>query len=105
MLFQNLIANAIKFHRPGVPPYVEITVSAMNSYYLFRISDNGIGIPAEFKDSIFTLFQRLHGRGEYEGTGIGLSLCKKVVKSHLGEIWLDPNVTEGTTFCVQLPKP
>lgn len=105
LLFQNLIANAIKFHRPGVPPYVEISVSSMNSYYLFRVSDNGIGIPAEFKDSIFTLFQRLHGRAEYEGTGIGLSLCKKVVKSHLGEIWLDPNVTEGTTFCIQLPKP
>ncbi|MEL7534717.1 MAG: tetratricopeptide repeat protein [Bacteroidota bacterium] len=105
LLFQNLISNAIKFHRKGVNPEIKVSVSAMASNYLFRISDNGIGIPAEFKDAIFTLFQRLHARNEYEGTGIGLALCKKVVKSHLGEIWLDPAVTEGTTFCIQLPRP
>lgn len=105
LLFQNLISNAIKFHRKGITPEINVSVSAMSSYYLFRISDNGIGIPAEFKDAIFTLFQRLHSRTEYEGTGIGLALCKKVVKSHMGEIWLDPAVTEGTTFCIQLPRP
>ncbi|MFK7922308.1 MAG: tetratricopeptide repeat protein [Bacteroidia bacterium] len=105
LLFQNLISNAIKFHRKGVAPEINLSVSAMSSNYLFRISDNGIGIPAEFKDAIFTLFQRLHARSEYEGTGIGLALCKKVVKSHMGEIWLDPVVTEGTTFCIQLPRP
>lgn len=105
MLWQNLIANAIKFHRPDVPPVVRIAWepdTPAERGWQFSVSDNGIGIAPEFADKVFVIFQRLHGRDEYSGTGIGLALCKKIVEFHGGRIWIDTTYTEGARFCFTL---
>jgi signal transduction histidine kinase len=105
MLWQNLIGNAIKFRAPGSPPVVRISVSAEpEGVWQFCVEDNGIGIPAEFAEKIFVIFQRLHGRDAYPGTGIGLALCKRIVEYHGGEISLDASYTEGTRICFTLPQ-
>ncbi|BBZ04522.1 histidine kinase [Mycolicibacterium chitae] len=107
MLFQNLIGNAMKFRRPEVPPRVVVECGpAPESFgegWLIRVADNGIGIPEEFAEKVFVIFQRLHGRDVYSGTGIGLALCKKIVEYHGGTIWIDPSYTDGTRFCFTLP--
>lgn len=104
LLFQNLISNAIKFHKPGVPPIVLIKARKRKDSIVVSIKDNGIGIPARYKEKIFAVFQRLHPRAEYEGTGIGLAICKKIV-SHLdGEIWFESEEGKGTTFFVQFKQ-
>ena len=114
-LFQNLIANALKFHRPGVPPVVEITgelvdraptePDAGGPVPMCRVSvrDNGIGFDEKYRDRIFDVFQRLHGRDEYEGTGVGLAICRKIVERHGGTITAHSRVGEGATFVVELP--
>ncbi len=103
-LFQNLIANAIKFHRDGVPPVIDISATDEGGYWKFSISDNGIGIKPEHFDNIFKLFKKLHSKSEYSGTGIGLSLCKQIVEQHDGEIWIDSILNKGTTFHFTLKK-
>ncbi|MCZ4103482.1 sensor histidine kinase [Streptomyces sp. DSM 41987] len=106
MLWQNLIGNAIKFRHPDRAPAIHITVDAEPddpTMRRFAVTDNGIGIPAEFTDKVFVIFQRLHGRGEYEGTGIGLSLCKKIVENSGGRIWIDSAHTTGTRIAFTLP--
>jgi len=107
MLWQNLIGNAIKFHREGVAPRIVIEVEqahgADDGDWLFSVSDNGIGIAEEFTDKIFVIFQRLHARDEYSGTGIGLALCKKIVEHHGGSIRVDTSYTQGTRFLFTLP--
>jgi signal transduction histidine kinase len=107
MLWQNLIGNAVKFQREGVAPRIVIEVEqatgADDGDWLFSITDNGIGIAEEFTDKIFVIFQRLHGRDEYSGTGIGLALCKKIVEHHGGSIWVDNSYTQGTRFLFTLP--
>ncbi|MGV9411555.1 sensor histidine kinase [Nocardia sp. NPDC003693] len=105
MLWQNLIGNAIKFQRPGEPPRVRIECEAEpgeETGWRFSISDNGIGIAPEFADKVFVIFQRLHSRDEYSGTGIGLALSKKIVEFHGGRIWIDTAYTGGTRFCFTL---
>ncbi|WP_433475945.1 sensor histidine kinase [Spirillospora sp. CA-142024] len=105
-LFQNLIGNAIKFRREGVPPRVTIDVRGAGDEWEFRCADNGIGIEPRYADRIFLIFQRLHPRDEYTGTGIGLALCKKIVEYHGGRIWLDTGDSggaPGTTFHWTLP--
>lgn len=102
-LFQNLIDNAIKF-RTEENPEVLISVQEQGSRYHFTVRDNGIGINPEFQDKIFSIFQRLHGRDEYEGTGIGLAVCKKIVEHHGGRIWIDSKVESGTSFNFTLKK-
>ncbi|AWM37740.1 Phytochrome-like protein cph1 [Gemmata obscuriglobus] len=114
-LFQNLIANAVKFQRPGVPPVVQITgelaaqVPLNNegaepiSVCRITVRDNGIGFDDKYRDRIFEVFQRLHGRDEYEGTGVGLAICRKIVERHGGAIEAHGISGEGATFVVVLP--
>jgi signal transduction histidine kinase len=105
-LFQNLIGNAIKFRRPDVPPRVAIGARRDGGEWVFHCADNGIGIEPRYADRIFLIFQRLHPRDEYTGTGIGLALCKKIVEYHGGRIWLgtdEPGGAPGTTFHWTLP--
>lgn len=103
-LFQNLLSNALKFSREGVPPKVVIEVSAESEdYWLLTFQDNGIGIPSEDISLIFQRFHRSHAR-KYSGNGIGLTICKKIVESHSGEIWVESVVDQGSCFFVRLPK-
>jgi signal transduction histidine kinase len=107
MVWQNLVANAVKFRREGVAPRIVIEcnqrVRGDEVDWIFAVSDNGIGIPQEFADKVFVIFQRLHGRDVYGGTGIGLALCKKIIEHHGGTIWIDTSNTEGTRFRFTLP--
>jgi signal transduction histidine kinase len=104
MLWQNLIGNAIKFRAPGRPPVVQITAAAQpDGSWEFAVTDNGIGIPPEFADKVFVIFQRLHGRGVYPGTGIGLALCKRIVEQHGGEMHLDTTYADGARIAFTLP--
>lgn len=98
-LFQNLIANALKFINPDRSPIIKVSSTKINSdEWQFSISDNGIGIEKDFFERIFIIFQRLHTREEFEGTGIGLALCKKIVENHNGKIWVESVFGSGTTF-------
>lgn len=103
-LFQNLLSNAIKFRKEGVHPEIEITVEENDVDYLFSIKDNGIGIDEQYKNKLFVIFQRLHTPAEYEGTGIGLATCKKIVELHNGKIWVESKVDEGATFYFTISK-
>lgn len=115
-LFQNLIANALKFQRPGVPPLVTIRADLWGSLpadadpppppgvgHRITVADNGIGFDQSFAERVFELFQRLHGRGEYEGTGIGLAICRKIVQRHGGTITARSREGVGTSFIIDLP--
>ncbi|MFC8224880.1 ATP-binding protein [Streptomyces sp. NPDC057287] len=103
MVWQNLIGNAIKFRRTDVPCRITVGCVQEGEDWHLTVADNGIGIAPEFADKVFVIFQRLHARDEYEGTGIGLSLCRKIVEFHGGRIWLDPEPAEGTLFHFTLP--
>lgn len=105
VLFQNLIDNAIKFSKPDQPPRIHLSAehSLSNLMYRFRVRDNGIGIDPSHFDKIFTLFQRLNTREAYPGTGIGLTICKKVVEQHGGRIWVESTPNAGSTFYFTIP--
>ncbi|MEU2156204.1 ATP-binding protein [Streptomyces sp. NPDC019396] len=122
MLWQNIVGNAVKFRAPERPPVVRITAERDDSgdpagsgegsadresdgtgVWRYRVTDNGIGIPAEFSEKVFVIFQRLHGRDTYTGTGIGLALCKKIVEYHGGRIWIESAHTGGTEIHFTLP--
>lgn len=96
-LFQNLISNGIKF-KSSKPPEINISGKKVNDEYLFSIKDNGIGIPKEYADKIFLIFQRLHTKDKYPGTGIGLAICKKIVEKHGGKIWFESEIGNGSVF-------
>jgi light-regulated signal transduction histidine kinase (bacteriophytochrome) len=105
LVFQNLLANAIKF-RAEAAPRVELSAARDGDWWTFRCSDNGIGIDPEYAERIFVLFQRLHPRTQYEGTGIGLAMCRKIVEYHGGRMWLDADHggdRAGSTFYFTLP--
>lgn len=97
-VFQNLIANAIKFVPEGSQPFIEIAFLEKKGKPCIAIKDNGIGIEKKYHDRIFSLFKRLHSSHEYKGTGLGLSICKKIIQRHGGEIWIESDGTSGTTF-------
>jgi signal transduction histidine kinase len=115
-LFINLIANAVKYARTDVPPKITITSQLINvedikkpvylhhkSYWKIAFEDNGIGFESQYEDKIFELFQRLHGKNEFEGTGIGLAICKKIVQNHNGYIFAEGRPGKGATFLIYLP--
>ena len=101
-VFQNLLGNAIKFRREQ-PPQIHIGVQLDGDFWSFRVSDNGIGIDPAYAEKIFVIFQRLHSKDAYPGTGIGLAVCRKILDYHRGRIWLDPGTTRGSAFCFTLP--
>lgn len=102
-LFQNLIGNALKFKRSDAAPVVAVAAKRTASEWVFSVKDNGIGIEPEYHDRIFLIFQRLHTRQKYPGTGIGLALCKRIVERHHGRIWVESVPGEGTTFFFTMP--
>jgi len=103
-LFQNLIGNAIKYRHPDRRPAVCISCHSLGEAWRFAVADNGIGIENKHHDRIFGIFQRLHARDHYEGTGIGLSICRKIVTRHEGTIWVESVFGKGSTFYFTIPK-
>jgi signal transduction histidine kinase len=101
-LIQNLVANAIKFRNKD-HPCIHVSSEQKNGTWVFSVSDNGIGIDSEYYDRIFAIFQRLHGKTEYPGTGIGLSVCKRIVERHGGRIWVDSEFGKGSRFYFTMP--
>lgn len=97
-LFQNLVGNAIKYQSPGVPRIHISSAKDGQSKWLFSVRDNGLGIDAKYFDKIFGMFQRLHRREEFEGTGIGLAICKKIVERHGGKLSVESELGQGSTF-------
>ena len=104
-LFQNVLGNALKYRAEDRAPAIAVRVTRGDGVWDVSVQDNGIGIDAEHFDRIFMIFQRLHGRRQYEGTGIGLAICKKIVERHGGHIWLDSKPGEGSTFHLVFPVP
>lgn len=100
-VFQNLIGNAIKFHGKD-SPHVIVNADRVNGNWIFSVKDNGIGISRQFFDRIFMVFQRLHGN-EYPGTGIGLSIARKIIQRHGGQIWVESELDKGSTFYFSIP--
>ncbi|MGW1184616.1 sensor histidine kinase [Streptomyces drozdowiczii] len=103
MIWQNLIGNAVKFRRPDEPCVITVGCEREGDGWHFTVADNGIGIAPEFAEKVFVIFQRLHGRDEYDGTGIGLALCRKIIEFHGGRIWLDPDSRQGARVHFSLP--
>jgi light-regulated signal transduction histidine kinase (bacteriophytochrome) len=103
-LFRNLIDNAIKYTAPGVRPRIQIDSYATGEDSVICIHDNGIGIAAQHQERVFELFKRLHGSDEYQGTGLGLALCQKIVEQHGGRIWVESELGQGAVFCFRLRR-
>jgi light-regulated signal transduction histidine kinase (bacteriophytochrome) len=103
MVFQNLLSNAIKFHGEA-PPRVHVSAEDKGREWVFSVKDNGIGIDPQYKDRVFVIFQRLHTRQEYPGTGIGLAVCQRIVERHGGKIWFESEPGKGSTFYFTIPK-
>ncbi len=102
-VFQNLLTNAIKF-RGENEPVIEINAKREGDEWIFAFKDNGIGIDPEHKEQIFEVFRRLHTREDYPGTGIGLSICQKIIKRHGGRLWVESELDKGSTFYFTLPE-
>lgn len=103
-VFQNLISNSLKYHSTENKPLITLSSTDCDTHYEFSVSDNGIGIDEQFKDKIFQIFQRLHTKDKYSGTGVGLAICKKVMDNIGGDIWLDTEYKDGAKFCFKIPK-
>lgn len=104
-VFQNLINNGMKYKKENFPPIIHISFADKGEHWMFSISDNGIGMESHQLEKIFEVFKRLHRKDEYSGTGIGLSICKKVVERHGGKIWVESEVGRGSTFYFTILKP
>lgn len=103
-IFHNILDNALKYTKEDVPPRIEVTAKREDTHWVFSISDNGIGIKDEYFDKIFEIFQRLHNRNEYSGTGMGLAIVKKNIEQLKGEVWLESTLNTGTTFSFKIPR-
>ncbi len=103
-VFQNLVSNALKYSKDAVPPVISIRSEELADSWIFSVKDNGIGIDEEYFDKIFVIFQRLHGRNEYSGTGIGLAIVKKIVENLGGRIWVQSEPGKGSVFSFSIPK-
>lgn len=103
-VFQNLLANAVKYRKPGQATTITIDFTETAGFWQFSIADTGIGIKPDHLDRIFVLFQRLHSREQYSGTGIGLSVCRKIIENHKGKIWVTSEFGQGSTFYFSLKK-
>ena len=102
-VFQNLIGNAIKFRREDETPKIHISARKKDDEYVFSVSDNSIGMEAEYTDKIFEIFKRLHAIGEYEGAGIGLAIVKRIIDRHGGRVWVRSELNKGSTFYFTIP--
>jgi light-regulated signal transduction histidine kinase (bacteriophytochrome) len=101
-LFENLLSNSLKFRRPGIDPVIEITSERRRGEWLIRVVDNGIGVPYEHRESIFTMFSRLAQSSERPGSGIGLAICHRVVQAHGGRLWVEDGAAGGAQLCFTL---
>jgi len=101
-LFQNLVGNAIKY-RKDEPPHIRLAARREDTFWLFCVEDNGIGIPAEYRETVFGIFQRLHTNADYSGTGIGLAICQRIVERYHGRIWVESELGRGSNFFFTLP--
>lgn len=104
-LMQNLVTNAVRYRKKSENPIVHIASSENTTHWMFSVSDNGIGIDKRFQDKIFIIFQRLHNKKDYPGTGIGLAICKKIIEVHKGEISVESSLNKGSTFHFSIRKP
>ena len=104
-LFQNLVSNALKYRSPDRPPVISVSVKDKGNEYQFAVEDNGVGIEPEHAGIIFQAFKRLHTRDEIEGSGLGLSICRKIIEMHGGNIWVESEPGKGSTFYFTIPKP
>jgi len=102
-LFQNLLGNAIKFAKTGEAPHIDVSASWKNGEWIFSVADSGVGIDPKYQERVFEIFQRLHSRSEYSGTGIGLAVCKRIIERHGGRIWVASELGQGATFKFSLP--
>jgi light-regulated signal transduction histidine kinase (bacteriophytochrome) len=103
LLFQNLINNALKYQHRGNQPVISINAERVKNNFIFTVEDNGIGIEEKDREKIFIIFKRMHNRNQYEGTGIGLAHCKKIIELHHGKIWVDAGSKGGSAFRFSLP--
>lgn len=103
-VLQNLVGNSLKYHKKGQPPVISISCEDMPGHWQISVTDNGIGINAEYFDKIFIIFQRLHNKDEYSGTGMGLAITKKIVENLGGKIWVRSEEGKGSTFCFTILK-
>jgi light-regulated signal transduction histidine kinase (bacteriophytochrome) len=102
-VFQNLLANAIKFRKHNETPKIAVSAERMDTDWQFSVVDNGIGLDMAYKDKIFDIFQRLHSSNEFAGNGIGLSICRRIVEQHGGRLWVESELGSGTTFHFTMP--
>ena len=103
-IFQNIISNAIKFKKKDQPLTIKISGENKGTHWELSIEDNGIGIEKEHQEKIFAPFQKLHSESEYDGSGIGLATCKRIIKLHQGDIWVESELNKGTKFIFTLPE-